>query len=151
MMRVKNMEITDPYLSQLHSDLQVVVQNVTEMLPRKYDYNELHYQNVMARELKASDAFGDYQVSTEVNIPYQLPCGFCFGYGRLDICLENREANQCVIIELKAGVSAKYPNLVKYRAQVDKYVRHYSTPCEKRGVVIIFNPSYTKQASRIII
>ena len=146
------MQIDDPYLSQLHSDLQVHVKRVTELLPRKYDYNELHYQNVLARELREnSTAFSDFQVSTEVNIPYQLPDGFTFGYGRCDICLENRKTNQCVIIELKAGVSAKYINLVKYRAQVDKYVKHYKTPCETRGVVIIFNPSYSKQSSRIII
>ena len=145
------MEINDPYLSQLHSDLQSIVKRVTELLPRKYDYNELHYQNVLARELRNSKVFGGFQVSTEVNVPYQLPCGFSFGYGRADICLENRELNQCIIIELKAGVSAKYQNLQKYRSQVDKYVRHYKTSCETHGGVIIFNPSYSKQPSRIIL
>ena len=71
-MRLKNMEIDNDYDSALNADIYVIVQKVCELLPRSFDYNEIHYQKVLARELSKDIRFGSFQISTEVNIPYCL-------------------------------------------------------------------------------
>ena len=136
-------------MDDLTTQLQGIVQRVTKLLPASFEYNESSYQAVMARELKKSKAFGSYLCSTEVTIPYKLDDGFYFGYGRADIILEDRKMKRCIIIELKAGTSAKYQQCCKYKAQVSKYVKHYNTSCVKRGVVVIFNPSYYNRSFKI--
>ena len=150
-MKLKNMEIDNDYDSALNADLYVIVQKVCELLPRCFDYNEIHYQKVLARELSKDMRFGSFQISTEVNIPYCLDDGFTFGFGRADIVLENFDKRECIIIELKASVSGKFPSLNKYKAQVNKYVHHYKTNSKKKGVVIVFSPSYQKINARIMI
>ena len=130
--------------------LRVIVQKVTTLLPPSYDYNETHYQAVLVRELQNSKTFSSYTVSSEVVIPYQLEDGFTFGYGRADLILEDRNANRCIIIELKAGVGARSQQLMKYKAQTSKYIKHHCTKCQKRGVVIIFNPTYFKYSFKIV-
>lgn len=129
--------------------LRVIVQQVTSLLPPMFDYNETHYQAVLERELLKSKPFNSYDISSEVVIPYQLPDGFNFGFGRADLILEDRNANRCIIIELKAGVSAKFQQMNKYKSQVRKYVKHYHTKCNKWGVLIIFNPTYFKYSFKI--
>ena len=149
-MRLKNMEINDEYDSTLYSDLQVVVKRVTALLPRELDYNETHYQKVLARELKLCDRFKNFEISTEVNIPYTLHDGFTFGFGRADIILENRALQECIILELKASVSTQWKNMQKFASQVNKYVHHHQTSSRKKGIVIIFNPSFQKKLASVI-
>jgi len=143
------MQIEDDFVSQVFSDLHVVVKKVTELLPREFDYNENHYSKCMVRELQKHESFKEYQISSEVNICYKLSDNFCFGFGRADIILENRDTKRCIILELKACVNAKYVNLQKFRSQLKKYVRHYETDSNKTGLIIIFNPSFEKAHARI--
>lgn len=127
-------------MEEIFCQLRVIVQQVTKLLTPSLDYNENHYQSVLVRELQHCNIFNSYQISTEVVIPYQLEDGFTFGYGRADIILQN--SKRCIIIELKAGVTVKHPQISKYKAQVSKYVKHYQNTRRKHGIVIIFNPSY---------
>ena len=143
------MQIDNEFLSQVHSDLFPIVKHVTELLPREFEYNETQYSKVLVRELQKSEIFKHYQISSEVNIPYQLNDGFTFGYGRADIVLENRATKQCVILELKACVNAKYVNLQKFRSQIKKYVKHHYTESDKHGLIVIFNPQSERVSVRI--
>lgn len=144
------MQIEDTFDSQLFADLHIVVKEVTELLPREYDYNENHYSKVLVRQLQRHEAFRNYEISSEVNICYKLPeSNFSFGFGRADIILENLETKRCIILELKACVNTKYMNLQKFRSQLKKYVRHYETESRKTGLIVIFNPSFEKAHARI--
>ena len=146
----KNMQIEDDFVSQTFCDLHVVVKQVTELLPREFDYNENHYSKCLVRQLQRHEAFREYEISSEVNICYKLPdSNFVFGFGRADIILENRQTKRCIILELKACVNAKYINLQKFRSQLKKYVRHYETDSVKTGMIVIFNPSYERVHARI--
>lgn len=135
-------------MEELFCQLRVIVQQVTKLLTPSLDYNENHYQTVMVRELQNCETFNSYQISTEVVIPYQLDDGFTFGYGRADIILQN--SKRCIIIELKAGVTVKHPQILKYKAQVSKYVKHYRNSRVKNGVVIVFNPSYWNREFKMV-
>ena len=136
-------------MQALYSQLQSVVQKVITLLPPSYDYNETHYQKVLAHELSKSKAFSSFEISQEAVIPYQLEDGFTFGHGRADLILLNHLEKSCIIIELKANVSVRFPQLKKYRAQLSKYVKHFRTHCHKRGVVVVFNPTFCKENYKI--
>ena len=127
-------------MEELYCQLRILAHRVTTLLDTSLDYNETHFQKVLIRELQNCKMFSEYQVSEEVVIPYQLDDGFVFGYGRADIILLN--AKRCIIIELKAGVTIKQPQLKKYKAQVRKYCKHFNSDVKKYGVVIIFNPLF---------
>ena len=138
-------------MQELYSQLQGVVERVIKLLPQSYDYNETHYQKVLAHELRKCDAFSSFEISQEVVIPYHLSDGFVFGYGRADLILLDHMANSCIIIELKASVGIKFNQMEKYRAQLRKYMRHYHTRFRKKGVLIVFNPCLSKLTHKIVL
>ena len=119
-------------MEESYCQLRILAHRVTTLLDTSLDYNETHFQKVLIRELQNCKMFSEYQVSEEVVIPYQLEDGFVFGYGRADIVLRN--ATRCIIIELKAGVTIKQPQLKKYKAQVRKYCKHFNSDVKKYGV-----------------
>ena len=103
---------------------------VNKILPHAYHYSESNYHKVFVHLLRKSLPL--CSVSKEVPIPYQLPDGFVFGYGRADVVVESEE---CVyIIELKVSYSDKRPCGMH---QLRRYMHHYQTTKKKRSLLVI--------------
>jgi len=107
---------------------------VAEKLKGGFEYKETHYQKLLAFYLQEND----FIVSTEENITYSINDGkydIVIGYGRLDIKLIDTVTEKHFIIELKVADSLKY--LKSYRAQLKRYLRHYSKESTD-GALIVF-------------
>lgn len=120
--------------------IKCTIDETCKLLDTNLLYLENHYRNVLAYMLLKR--LPDYSISQEVPINYCLKNGFVFGYGRIDIVLEN--IDNIYILELKANVSTKQMNVDKYLGQLRRYLHHLNSPKNKVGMLIIFNPGETK-------
>ena len=81
-------------------------------------YLEVHYQNLLAHYLRKEGC----TVESEVVVPYKTSSGFQFGVGRIDLLVTKDE--ECMILELKAGVSSSGNTRRKAVQQAVRYQRH---------------------------
>ena len=121
--------------------LRALVEKTGKALSNTECYLETHYQSVLAHFIQQE--MKDWVVSREVNLSYQLPDGFVFGFGRIDLVVENKD--ECIILELKANVSTKECYLIKHMAQLRRYLRHYPKKKKSlRGMLVVFSPGECK-------
>ena len=115
--------------------LQKCCKQVDHELTRSHGYSESNYQSALMYYL-TQNLDKNFTVSREVNVPYRLSCGYVFGSGRADIICENAVENICFILELKAADQRVWR---KWFGQLSRYVTHHTTPCEKVGMIVLFN------------
>lgn len=120
--------------------IKSAIDEICELLDTNLLYLENHYRTALAHIL--SKRLPEYSISQEVPINYNLSDGFIFGYGRMDIILENEQ--NIYILELKANVSMKQCNMDKYISQIRRYLHHLDSIKNKIGMLIIFNAEETK-------
>lgn len=116
------------------------IEETNNLLNHRFYYLESHYQTVLVGLLRAK--FGSiFSVSTEVALPYKLDNGIVFGYGKIDIILEN-ETN-IFILELKANHFKK--NHKSFLGQLRRYLYHCSNPKNKTkiGILVVFGEPAT--------
>ena len=65
------------------------IEETSKALNFHHYYLETHYQLVLTSLLRAK-LDKSFSVSTEVVVPYKLENDFVFGYGRIDILVENK-------------------------------------------------------------
>ena len=86
-------------------------------------YLEVHYQNLLGHYLRREGC----TVESEVVVPFKTSSGFQFGVGRIDLLVT--KGAECLILELKAGVSSSgntrrkaVQQAVRYQTHLDKNV-----------------------------
>ena len=117
------------------STLQNCCKLVDQALTRSHGYSESNYQSALMYHLNQK-LDNEFTISREVHVPYRLPSGYVFGSGRADIICENTEEKICYILELKAADQRVWR---KWFGQLNRYVTHHITPCEKVGMIVLFN------------